>query len=130
MTVGAIMFVLFGILCFIGGFFMFSRSNNFLKSSQKLEGIILGYKEVHGIGDPTTYAPIVEYIADGEKKTFTSNVSSSSKKLIGGKVKILYNHKDGNVEINSLVSLWFFPTMIIVMGLIFIGIGIFGKNIS
>lgn len=102
-----------GLFVVIGLFFA-RESYQLTTTGTRAEGIIVDMERRRD-SDGTSYAPIVEFVAEnGETVTFTSNVSSSSRPTIGERVKVIYPaNSPADAEIDSFFTLWFIPIMFI-----------------
>lgn len=93
-------------------FYLANKTWNFIQSSEKTSGIVVGMKHSRSGGNDSkrsSYTPIIRYTdLNNNSYEFDSKVSTSSPRYKEGEeVQILY-HKDQpeQAEINTFLSLW------------------------
>ena len=74
--------------------------------------------------DTIVYAEVVRYVVDGNTYYITSDVSSSFPKMLGEKMKVLYDKSNPSNAIIESNNLWLIALPI--MSIISIGVGVFG----
>jgi len=111
----------------------YNATNEFLETAQSAPGIVVDFDTRHSSsssssGSSTTYAPIVEYThpETGQTIRFTSSASSNPPAFDGGEeVTVLYSPDDPeDARIDSFMSLWMMPLILVVLGGIFLPVGL------
>lgn len=123
-------FLVIGIcLLAVGGYFVLDILS-FTKNAVGAEGEVISVREhvSHKRDTGITYQPTIRFeSADGRTHNAETRISSSTYNYdIGARVDVLYAPDDpSEVRINSLVSLYAFPGIFTLIGLIFSLIGAF-----
>ncbi len=127
-TVGLI-FMSVGILMLATCFYLFYNSTQFAKRAIPVMGRVVDYDSYYSTNDDgggsTMYTPIYEYTYYGNKKTFQSSVSSSSRDFdIGEEVEILVDPDDPDeIIVNTFWDRYFAVVILGFLGSLFTGLG-------
>jgi len=119
-------FILFGLGAFIGTFFLYQSTQDFLKDAVAAEGSVIELVRSKST-DTVTYSPIVEFkTKSGLSVEFQSSTGSNpASYFVGEKVGVLYIYSSPNsAKINSFSSLWGASVAVGVFGGIFFIIGL------
>lgn len=111
---------------FLGIFIVMTSNNiNFLNKSSISKGIVVDFERQTSSKGKSSYYPVVEYkTLKGETVRFTENLSTSFSPQINSVVEVVYNSENPNeAKINSFAYLWFGPSILAFMAVIFISIG-------
>lgn len=126
-------FTFAGLVMLYFSWYNYDATNKFLNTAQSTSGVVVDLERRHSSstsssGSSTTYAPVVEFTApeSGQTITFTSNSSSNPPAYDeGDDVTVLYDPAEPEeARIDSFMSLWFLPLLLLVMGGIFTPVGI------
>lgn len=99
------------------------KHSNRLKYWGSVDGVVVDYDESYS-DDTIVYAEVVRYVVDGNTYYITSDVSSSFPKMLGEKMKVLYDKSNPSNAIIESNNLWLIALPI--MSIISIGVGVFG----
>ena len=99
------------------------KHSNRLKYWGSVDGIVVDYDESYS-DDTIVYAEVVKYVVDGNTYYITSDVSSSFPKMLGEKMKVLYDKSNPSNAIIESNNLWLIALPI--MSIFSIGVGVFG----
>lgn len=124
---GTFSYVFLGIGCLMLAFavLVLINTKRFIAGAASTQGTVVELIEKRD-SDGSTYKPVVRYQApDGRVITYTASFSSNPPAYdVGEIVEVLYAPDDPqDVKIKGFMSLWFLPTLLGGMGLIFAGIG-------
>lgn len=129
-------FALIGAGMLVGAFFLFTGTQDFLKTAKTTQGTVVDLISSRS-SDSVTYAPLIEFnTTDNSRIEFVSSNSSSPPSYSRGEsVEVLYQESSPeSAKINSFFSLWLGTIIVGVLGLIFFLIGmsiiIFGVSKS
>ena len=122
--------VLIGLVLLALGIQMFFSSRKFMATGIKTEATVIDNIAMQSTDKNRTsilYAPLLEYVVKGEKKTYTPNARSNPPAYdIGEQVPIVYSPKNyQNVRIVSYWGIYLGSNILLAMGLpmLLIGVG-------
>ena len=118
-------FGLIGLGMLVGAFFLFTNTQNFLKTATTSNGTVIDLQQSRS-SDSITYAPVVEFqTKDGSRIEFISSTSSNPPSYSRGEtVEVLYNESSPEkARINGFFSLWGGALIVGLIGLVFFLIG-------
>lgn len=114
-----------GIVLLVMAAYLFWSTKLFISRAMVTQGVVV--ENVRNYSDDSyTYSPVIQFnTEDGRNVEFKSKMGSSSPTYsVGEKVEIFYEpNEPEHAKINSFMSLYFFPTILGVMG----GVMILGK---
>ena len=122
-----------GIFLLIWGVYLYKKQNDFIKTAEKAEGIVVDLQSqdnnqrTSNSKVRTLYAPIINFISkDNKEIRFTSSYAASPALYeINEKVTVYYDPKTPeNARLNSLFHLWGGAITAGLIGLVFILMGI------
>ena len=111
-----LMFLLFLV---IGGWYGWG-SWNLVQGGAAADGTVVRMDESHSDGS-TTYAPIVEYVVDGETYTMNSSSYSSPPAYhVGQAVRVVYDRANpSHARMDNFWELWLLPIIFISIAVLF-----------
>lgn len=113
-------FLLVGIGLIVGGGFAAKDTIDLRNVADRVQGTVVGVEESHDSASGTTYAPVYEYVVDGETYRHSASVSSSSHPQMG-KVETLLVHPDNpsKVKSDTFLDQWFLAAILGGIGTVF-----------
>lgn len=120
------LFIGSGLGMLIGGSLWLRSTQHFVSLALSAEGSLVRYEQ-RTDDDGTAYYPVVRFTtAAGREVEFTGGTGSSFRPYRAGRpLKVLYDPDDPqHASIASFMELWFFPLLLLGMGLLFCGIGV------
>ena len=125
MSVVKYIFGLIGLGMLVGAFFLFTNTQDFLKTAVTADGTVIELVSSRS-SDSVTYAPVVEFQTnDGSRIEFMSSSSSNPPSYSRGEtVEVLYQASSPEkARINGFFSLWGAALIVGIIGLVFFLIG-------
>ena len=103
----------------------FSRSRKRLARGKIVTGKIVGFEEKYDYEDGTNASyPHVDFTdAEGNSRSYISNVGGRKSYDIGAEVKILYDPENNDVAIKSFKNLYLGGILLGLLGAVFFGFG-------
>jgi hypothetical protein len=124
-----VIFLVVGILLLLLASYRYGKQNEFIKTAEKAEGIVVDNQTKLSSKRKRSFAPIVEFISkDNKKIRFVSSVSSNSPSYnVGEKVNVYYDPMTPqNAQIDSFLERWGVTAMAGFSAVVFILIGVPG----
>lgn len=120
-----LLFVIIGFGVLISGIFSVFKLCRQLAGSAKTMGKVIGFGKIQGKSG-FVYCPQVEFqIPNGQTFKFQSEIGSQPPAYnVGQQVEVVYQFTNPNkAEIDSMMALWFQPSCMSLMGLLFLIVG-------
>jgi hypothetical protein len=107
--------------------FLIIRTRMFLKRAVETTGTVVAYVTSHSSEGGPTYKPVIEFRANGRLARFTDTMGSSPPAYdIGEVIPVKYDPQRPNkARPNKPFRLWFAPGLLILLALVFGGVGYF-----
>lgn len=117
-------FSISGILLLLGAVYSYRNTADFLDIAVPTTGTVVDFVTVSS--DSITYKPVIRFVTDSnEEVEFTSSVSSNPPAYaLDEKVEVLYSPLNAHqAEINNLAELWWAFITMLVLGGVFLSVG-------
>lgn len=103
---------------------LWAHTHTFIANAERAPGTVIEMREVRDDDGSSTYKPVVEFSAQGNRRTFESSFSSRPPAYsVGEMVEVLYHAKDpADARINGFGSLWLGPIIVGSLGALFAAI--------
>jgi hypothetical protein len=129
-----IAFTVMGLAAMGGGIYMFTDTLDFINSCREVSGTVVENIAKRDSEGDLTYTPKVQFVTLEEDRTlvFESNFSSSPPSYRpGDSVVVLYQEDDPtDARIKSFSSLWLFPVVLCVVGVVCLSISLFASRMK
>ena len=120
-----LLFILIGIAIVISAIFAILKVRRQLAGSAKATGKVVDFGKIQGKSGYLYCPQVVFQIPNGQTFKFQSEVGSQPPAFnVGQQVEVVYQTANPNqAEIDSMMSLWFQPGCMLLMGLLFLVLG-------
>jgi hypothetical protein len=120
-----IIFFLVGLLFLGVGLFFATDNFEFINEAEIATAEVIELIEKRDSDGDRSYTPVVQYFVGEKWYKYKSSISSSTSGFrVGQMVEVYYDPLNPNrAKINTLMQLWFFPGIFLLMGSIFVFLG-------
>lgn len=120
-----LIFGLVGLILLTSSVFVFSSTRSFINRSVTTTGAVVDVAMERDDEYDLVYYPVVTFETEtGQQVTFKSNVGSNHQGSIGEIVPVRYDPaRPHDAEINNFFSLWLAFIILLILGLVFTGVG-------